>query len=90
MDYLIDLMHLIKNLGEHVCDSLIGADFDDKVREWAKEQGIKANWWATGVHAPMRMYRAQVAFRCTCTRTAPRGLRPAYTRTLHVSSKRVM
>eukprot|EP00854_Cymbomonas_tetramitiformis_P006194 gene6194-7426_t len=47
MDYLIDLMHLIKNLGEHVCDSLIGADFDDnKVRQWVKQEGIKANWWA--------------------------------------------
>jgi len=47
-DYLIDLMHLIKNLGEHVLDTMMGTDFDAKTRSWAKEQGIKRAWWETG------------------------------------------
>ncbi|KAK3266478.1 hypothetical protein CYMTET_24897 [Cymbomonas tetramitiformis] len=46
-DYRIDLMHLIKNLGEHVGDTLTGADFDEKVGHWAGEFGIKPEWWAT-------------------------------------------
>jgi hypothetical protein len=48
-DYLIDLMHLIKNLGEHVLDAVMGTDFDKKTRTWAKSQGIKPTWWATGI-----------------------------------------
>ncbi len=72
-DYLIDLMHLIKNLGEHVCDSLMGADFDAKVRDWAEQQGIKQDWWATGrprvcPGASARdVYALQVRARYDCT-----------------------
>ena len=47
--YLIDLMHLIKNLGEHVLDAVMGTDFDKKTRTWAKSQGINPTWWATGI-----------------------------------------
>ena len=49
-DYLIDLMHLIKNLGEHVLDTTMGVDFDNKTRKWAKARGIKESWWKTGMH----------------------------------------
>jgi len=89
MDYIIDLMHLIKNLGEHVCDSLIGADFDDKVRQWAKQEGIKANWWATGMHAPMRTEQEYLSG-ANAPDMNPSGVQCAYIRTTHVSSKPVV
>ena len=51
-DYLIDLMHLIKNLGEHIVDTTMGVDFDHKTRAWAEERRIKPDWWETGKVTP--------------------------------------
>jgi hypothetical protein len=46
---MVEGMHVIKNLGDTVCDSLMGADVNQKVRNHWEARNIRREMWAEGL-----------------------------------------
>ncbi len=47
LDWLFDPMHEIMNLGNRLAKTLLGLDFNEGVRNFAKEQGVHPEWLQT-------------------------------------------
>ncbi|KAK3232644.1 hypothetical protein CYMTET_56997 [Cymbomonas tetramitiformis] len=47
LDWLFDPMHEIMNLGNRLAKTLLGLDFNEGVRDFAKEQGVHPEWLRT-------------------------------------------
>ena len=44
LDWLYDPMHEVMNLGNRLAKTLLGLDFNEGVRNFAKEQGVHPEW----------------------------------------------
>ncbi len=49
LDWLFDPMHEIMNLGNRLAKTLLGLDFNEGVRDFAKEQGVHPEWLRTNL-----------------------------------------
>lgn len=47
LDWLFDPMHEVMNLGNRLARTLVGLDFNEGVRIFAKEQGVHPEWGQT-------------------------------------------
>jgi hypothetical protein len=60
-DIVLDGMHDIMNLVNRIAATLLGADFNDALRQQAKTDGVHPTW-----HATTKVKNAQGTQICTC------------------------